>query len=173
MLRIRLYVGDITALKADAIVNAADPSLLGGGGVDGAIHKAAGSGLLEECRILRRDRYKDGLPRGAAVVTGAYDLQAKYIIHTVGPRFSIDDPALLRSCYLHCLQAAEEHKAKSILFPAISAGAYGFPIEFSAAAAKEVLESYTPKHIREVGIVLHSKKDYDAFSIVLKHLLLH
>ncbi len=120
--------GDITTERVDAIVNAANSSLLGGGGVDGAIHAAAGPALLEECRRLRGTRYPDGLPVGEAVATGAGDLPATWVIHTVGPNRNAGqtDPALLRSCFIRSLAVARDLGARSLAVPAVSAGIYGW-----------------------------------------------
>ena len=128
MATIEAVLGDITTQHVDAIVNAANSSLLGGGGVDGAIHAAAGPRLLEECRELRRTSLPDGLPVGEAVATGAGDLPARWVIHTVGPNKhrGQTDPALLASCFRRSLQVAREVGAKSVAFPAVSAGVYGW-----------------------------------------------
>jgi O-acetyl-ADP-ribose deacetylase (regulator of RNase III) len=130
-MRIELVEGDITEQDLDAIVNAANSSLLGGGGVDGAIHRKGGPAILSECRDLRAVRYADGLPTGAAVATTAGDLAARWVIHTVGPIYEsrVDQSHLLRACYANSLAVADEVGAASVAFPLISAGAFGWPLE--------------------------------------------
>lgn len=130
--RVSLYLGDITKLEVDAIVNAANRTLLGGGGVDGAIHRAAGPGLLEECRRL------GGCPTGEARITGGHNLPARWVVHTVGPVWHggrSGEEELLARCYRNSLALAVQHGAKTIAFPAISTGAYGFPLERAARIA--------------------------------------
>jgi len=137
--RIELVRGDITRQKVDAIVNAANTTLLGGGGVDGAIHRAAGRGLLEECRTL------GGCPTGEAKLTKGYNLPARFVIHTVGPVWhdgKHHEDELLASCYRNSLDLAARHGLKTIAFPAISTGAYGFPLERAAGIALREVKSF-------------------------------
>ena len=143
MVTIEAVLGDITTQRVDAIVNAANSSLLGGGGVDGAIHAAAGPRLLEECRELRRDSLPDGLPVGDAVATGAGDLAAQWVIHTVGPNRhrGETDPDLLASCFRRCLQVAGAVGARSVAFPAVSAGIYGWDSAEVAQIAVEAVRA--------------------------------
>jgi O-acetyl-ADP-ribose deacetylase len=168
---------DITRQQVDAIVNAANGSLLGGGGVDGAIHRAAGPQLLAECREVRRTQWPDGLPVGEAVVTGAGDLPARWVIHTVGPNAhrGETDPALLRSCFARSLQEAGRVGAASVAFPAVSAGAYGWDIRAVAALAVQAVTETLGTDSSEAGLagialvrfVLFDATAYDAFTAAL------
>jgi len=135
--RIELVQGDITEQEVDAVVNAANSGLLGGGGVDGAIHRAGGPAILAECRDLRRTRYPDGLPTGQAVATTAGDLPARWVIHTVGPVYAEreDRSHLLASAYRESLRVADELGARTVAFPAVSAGVYGWPLGDAARIA--------------------------------------
>ena len=143
MVTIEAVLGDITTQRVDAIVNAANSALLGGGGVDGAIHAAAGPRLLEECEELRRTSLPDGLPVGEAVATGAGDLPARWVVHTVGPNWhrGETDPELLASCFRRSLQVAREVGARSVAFPAVSAGVYGWDSAEVAQIAVEAVRS--------------------------------
>jgi len=134
--RVKVVVGDITKQEVDAIVNAANGTLLGGGGVDGAIHRVGGPRILEECREIRRTRFPNGLPTGEAVSTTAGNLPALYVIHTVGPVYGHSgkrDAELLANCYLNSLALCVEHNLSSIAFPSISTGAFHYPREEAAA----------------------------------------
>lgn len=169
MPKIILVEGDITNQRVDAIVNAANSSLMGGGGVDGAIHRAGGRTILEECERIRADRYPDGLPTGQAVATTAGDLDAKWVIHTVGPTYakSEDRSHLLASCHTESLQVADEQGATSVAFPAISTGVYRYPIEAAATIAiSTVAEAATD--VEEVRFVLHGADAYAAFERALR-----
>jgi O-acetyl-ADP-ribose deacetylase (regulator of RNase III) len=168
MPRIELVQGDITDQRVDAVVNAANSSLLGGGGVDGAIHRKGGRAILEECRDLRRTNYPDGLPTGGAVATTAGDLPAGWVIHTVGPVFSgsEDRSALLASCHTEALRVADELGARSVAFPAISTGVYGYPLELAAPiAVRAVREAET--QVEEVRFVLFDADALRAFQRAL------
>ena len=171
-LNIFLVKGDITKLDVDVIVNAANPSLLGGGGVDGAIHRAAGPLLRKECLRIRQEKYPNGLPRGEVVMTKGYNLKARFVIHTVGPRFGIDKPEdeILRECYLNTLKLADSKGLKSIAFPSISTGAYGFPIERAVLIVKDILLNYKPKFLEKVFLVLFSEHDFSIYEENFKNM---
>jgi O-acetyl-ADP-ribose deacetylase (regulator of RNase III) len=148
--RIRAEQGDITRIKVDVIVNAANPTLLGGGGVDGAIHRAAGPGLLEECRTL------DGCPTGEARITGAYNLPHLHIIHTVGPIWrggTEGEAELLARCYRNAIDLALEHACDSIAFPAISTGAYGYPVEEAIRIAVATVREHVEAIDADIDVV--------------------
>jgi len=171
MVNIQLILGDITKIKADAIVNAAGVGFGNaiGGGVAGAIRRAAGDGLVKECQQLTKEKYPNGLPTGEAVVTKAYNLPAKFIIHTVGPRYYKEDISLLKKCYLDCLKLAEENKCASIAFPAISTGAYGCPIEKSAEIVKEVLNNFKSEIVQEIKLVLYGQENFEVYSKIISN----
>lgn len=154
-MRIELVEGDITEQAVDAIVNAANSSLLGGGGVDGAIHSRGGPAILEECRRLRATRYPDGLPAGEAVATTAGRLAARWVIHTVGPVYdpARDQSATLRSCYTSSLAVADELGAAIVAFPLVSAGAYGWPLADAVAQALTALRG-AQTQVGEARLVL-------------------
>ncbi|MDQ4027931.1 MAG: O-acetyl-ADP-ribose deacetylase [Actinomycetota bacterium] len=168
MPRPRLVQGDITQQQVDAIVNAANSSLMGGGGVDGAIHRAAGPALLEECRRIRAERDPDGLPTGQAVATMAGDLPARWVIHTVGPVFSKseDQSQLLASCHTASLRIADELGAASVAFPAISTGVYGYPLELAAPVAINAVMSANT-NVDDVLFVLFDRRSLEAFERAL------
>ncbi|MGC8766179.1 MAG: O-acetyl-ADP-ribose deacetylase [Brevinematia bacterium] len=160
-------VGDITEEDVCAIVNAANSSLMGGGGVDGAIHRKGGPEILEECKKIRQTQYPNGLPVGEAVATTAGNLKAKYVIHTVGPIWyggNQDEEKLLANAYRNSLKLAEELGCKTISFPAISTGAYGYPKEKAAEVVCKVLKEYSssPK-LKKINLVFFSQQDFDIF----------
>ena len=161
--RIKILQSDITTLDVDAIVNAANKSLLGGGGVDGAIHRAAGPELLEECRTL------NGCETGQAKITSGYKLKAKFVIHTVGPVWkggNKREAELLASCYRNSLQLAAEKGIRTIAFPSISTGVYGYPVEKAAEIASREVQRFleTDEDIEEVIFVCFSDSDYAVYS---------
>lgn len=160
-----LVRGDITEQEVDAVVNAANSSLLGGGGVDGAIHRRGGPEIVAECRRLRAARYREGLPTGAAVATTAGRLPARWVIHTVGPVWSAaeDRSALLASCYRESLRLADELGARTVAFPAISTGIYGWPMDDGARIAIETVRA-TETEVAEVRFVLFGEPAYAAFA---------
>lgn len=161
--------GDITEQHVDAVVNAANSSLLGGGGVDGAIHRRGGPAVLAACRALRATTLPDGLPAGQAVATTAGDLPARWVIHTVGPVHSTteDRSGVLASAYRESMRVAEELDATSIAFPAVSAGVYGWPMEDAARIAVETVREHRPGSLRAVHFVLFGPTAYAAFSAQL------
>ena len=163
--KIEALQGDITRLDVDVIVNAANTKLLGGGGVDGAIHRAAGPQLLEECRGI------GGCPTGEARITRGYNLPARHVIHTVGPVYSGKprDKELLTSCYLNSLNLAVENNLTTIAFPAISCGVYGYPIEDACKIAVETTCAFLKDHpsLQKVIFVLFSDKDYAVYKTQL------
>jgi O-acetyl-ADP-ribose deacetylase (regulator of RNase III) len=165
---IKLVKGDVTEQKVDAIVNAANSSLMGGGGVDGAIHRAGGPQILEECRRIRREHYPDGLPTGQAVATTGGNLPASWVIHTVGPRYAraLDQSALLASCYRRSLTVADELGAKTVAFPAISTGAYRYPIEDAAEIAVNAVRN-SETSVDEVVFVVVDATHRKAFERAL------
>jgi O-acetyl-ADP-ribose deacetylase (regulator of RNase III) len=159
-----LVQGDITEQAVDAIVNAANRSLLGGGGVDGAIHRRGGRAILQACEEIRRTRYPDGLPTGKAVATTGGNLPARWVIHTVGPVFARteDRSQLLASCHTESLRVADELGARTVAFPAISTGVYGYPLDLAAPVAlSAVLGAHTG--VEEVRFVLFGRDAFVAF----------
>jgi O-acetyl-ADP-ribose deacetylase (regulator of RNase III) len=163
-----LLEGDLTTKEVDAIVNAANSTLLGGGGVDGAIHRAGGPSILAECRELRRTTFPDGLPTGRAVATGGGDLPARWVIHTVGPVYSASgDPAgELASCHSESLRVADELGARTVAFPAISTGVFGYPIEEAAGVAIGAVRD-AETEVEEVRFVLFGREALEAFERAL------
>ena len=163
-MRITVVRGDITEQQVDAVVNAANSSLLGGGGVDGAIHRRGGPAILEECRRLRAGHLGGGLPVGQAVATTAGDLSARWVIHTVGPVYTDgqDNSAPLTSCFRESLRVADELGAHTVAFPAISTGVYRYPLEEAAYVSLWTL-ARTPTSVEEVRVVLFDQKAYDTF----------
>ena len=166
--RIVLVRGDITEQDADAIVNAANSSLLGGGGVDGAIHRKGGPALLDECRQLRAEQYGGGLPTGQAAATTAGNLKARWVIHTVGPVYakSQDRSDLLASCHTESLRVADELGAVTIAFPAISTGVYGYPVDEAAPVAIGAVTN-ADTNVSEVRFVLFDELTHSAFERAL------
>ena len=164
MPEITLHRGDITQAEVDAVVNAANSGLLGGGGVDGAIHRAGGPAILEACRELRRTTLPDGLPTGRAVATTAGDLPARWVIHTVGPVYaaSEDRSELLASAYRESLRVADEVGARTVAFPAVSAGVYGWPLDDAARIAVSTVRN-TESAVHETRFILFSDQVLDAF----------
>jgi len=160
-----LVQGDITDQEVDAIVNAANSSLLGGGGVDGAIHRRGGPEILAQCRALRDGEYADGLPAGQAVATTAGRLRARWVIHTVGPVHSTsqDRSATLASCFRSSLEVADQLGARTIAFPAISTGVYRWPMDDAARIALDTVKA-TDTNVGEIRFVLYGAEAYSAFA---------
>ena len=162
--RLLVKVGDITREDVDAIVNAANSGLMGGGGVDGAIHRAGGPDILEECRAIRQSRYPDGLPTGQAVITSAGKLAARFVIHTVGPVYGQhagEEARLLADCYRNAIALAAENALRTLAFPAISTGVYGFPKPEAAHVSLAAVDEALKRHpaIEEVRLVYFSEAD--------------
>jgi O-acetyl-ADP-ribose deacetylase len=169
--RVVVKVGDITKENVDAIVNAANGTLMGGGGVDGAIHRAGGPEIKKQCEKIRRTRYPDGLPAGQAVLTTAGKMTARFVIHTVGPVYGSggkEKAELLAACYRNSLALAVGEGLKTIAFPAISTGIYGYPLEEAARVSSKTVEEFLESEsaLREVRLVFFGPKDAETF---LKH----
>lgn len=167
-MRIEIWRGDITNLAVDAVVNAANSSLLGGGGVDGAIHRKGGPEIMAECRALRAGRLHDGLPAGQAVATTAGRLPSRWVIHTVGPTYAMsrDRSETLASCYRESLRVADELGAASIGFPTIS-GIYGWPMDDACHIAVQTVTN-TPTHVQQVVLVAFSREAEDAYRLAMQ-----
>lgn len=166
--RVRLVRGDITNMETDAIVNAANSSLMGGGGVDGAIHRRGGPTILEECKKIRATEWPQGLPTGKAVITSGGNLKAKYVIHTVGPVWrggNQGEPELVAQAYQNSLKLASEKGLKTVAFPSISTGAYGYPIKQAARVAIGAVKTFLEKEdmLDEVVFVLFSERAFRAY----------
>jgi O-acetyl-ADP-ribose deacetylase len=164
--KLEIIVGDITNLKVDAIVNAANSTLMGGGGVDGAIHSKGGPAILQACKEIRKESYPQGLPVGKAVITQGGVLPATYIIHTVGPIYDIDPKpeTHLKNCYENCLELANKNKIISIAFPGISTGVYGFPKESAANIVLTTINSFfnnSPQSVQHIILCAFSKGDQE------------
>jgi O-acetyl-ADP-ribose deacetylase (regulator of RNase III) len=174
--KLRLVQGDITEMETDAIVNAANPSLMGGGGVDGAIHRKGGPKILEECKRIRASEWPNGLPTGKAVITTGGNLKAKYVIHTVGPVWQggkSGEAELLAEAYRNSLKLAASKGLKTIAFPSISTGAYGFPIEKACRIALSTVKEFLEKEdkLEEVTLVLFTKHDFEVYKEAAKEAL--
>jgi O-acetyl-ADP-ribose deacetylase (regulator of RNase III) len=168
MPKVSVIIGDITQQKVDAVVNAANPELTGGSGVNGAIHKAGGAEIYRFCKELRATKYPDGLPAGQSAITPGGKLTSKWIIHTVGPMYGQHEgkeAVLLASCYRTALELAESRKLESIAFPAISTGVYGYPPEEAAKVASQAVQSslHGLKSIQEIRFVFFSERELKIF----------
>ncbi len=171
--RVRMVKGDVTEQDVDAIVNAANSSLMGGGRVDGAIHRRGGPQILEECKMLRRKYWPNGLPTGKAAITSGRRLRARHVIHTVGPIWRGGDrgePRELADCYANSLILAKEKGLKSVAFPSISTGAYGYPIEAASRIALKAVKEFVEKEgwPPEVVFVLFSGRDLEVYGRAAK-----
>ncbi|MGY1801923.1 O-acetyl-ADP-ribose deacetylase [Blastococcus sp. SYSU D00922] len=168
-MRVRAVLGDITRADVDVVVNAANPGLLGGGGVDGAIHAAGGPAILAECRAIVARLPGGRLTRGEAVATTGGRLPARWVVHTAGPIWSAtrDLSGVLRSCYRESLRVADELGARTVAFPAVSAGVYGWPLDDAARQAVTAVRSVEPQHVQEVRFVLFSDEALTAFEAAL------
>lgn len=167
--KVIVTVGDITAQDVDAIVNAANSTLLGGGGVDGAIHSKGGRQIYDECKIIRETFYPKGLPTGKAVITSGGNLKARYVIHTVGPVYGMNggrDAELLADSYFNSLKTAVENSLKTIAFPSISTGAFHFPKHEAASVASAVIKDFLENDdlLSEIRLVFFSRSDAEKFS---------
>ena len=165
---VRFVQGDITEMKTDAIVNAANSSLMGGGGVDGAIHRRGGPEILEECKKIRAEEWPQGLPTGKAVITIAGNLKAKHVIHTVGPVWhggNHGEPELLAQAYENSLRLAVAKGLKTLAFPSISTGAYGYPVESASRVALKAVKEFLEKEdgLDEVVFVLFSESAFNVY----------
>lgn len=175
---IELFLGDITNMNTDVIVNAANPSLFGGGGVDGAIHNKGGSKILEECKIIRKTRYPQGLPTGESVITSGGKLKTKYVIHTVGPIWrggNHNEPQLLKKSYITSLILASRKGLSSISFPSISTGTYNYPLKEASIIALRAIKDFVTQNseINKVVIVLFSKKAFNNYLLTAQTLFNH
>jgi O-acetyl-ADP-ribose deacetylase (regulator of RNase III) len=166
--RVVILVGDITQQDTDAVVNAANRTLLGGGGVDGAIHRAGGPAILAACQVIRKTQYPQGLPTGEAVITTAGNMPARYVIHTVGPIYGQEagrEAELLAACYKNSLALALEHSLTSIAYPAISTGAFGYPASEAAAVSSTAISKFLQSNevLKEVRLIFYQQRDARAF----------
>jgi O-acetyl-ADP-ribose deacetylase (regulator of RNase III) len=173
---ITLVQGDITSIDIDVIVNAANPTLMGGGGVDGAIHSKGGPEILEECRRIRAEQWPNGLPIGEAVMTSGGNLKARHVIHTVGPVWhggTRDEPRLLAQAYSNSLKLAISNRLRTIAFPSISTGAYGYPVEEAGEIAIATIREFLEREdsLDRVMFVLFTKHDLDVYEEKAKRIL--
>jgi O-acetyl-ADP-ribose deacetylase (regulator of RNase III) len=175
---VQLIRGDITNVEADAIVNAANSSLMGGGGVDGAIHHKGGPRIIQECKRIRDTDWPDGLPTGKAVITSGGNLKAKHVIHTVGPIWTggfYGEAELLKQAYRNSLKLAVANELKIIAFPSISTGAYGYPIREASHIAIQTVKDFLEKEnkLDKVIFILFSNRDFEIYSEIAKSILSH